>query len=97
MEEDRTALRRAVESLHGCRARFREAVPVLDSFQGQTAWQGVVHVFDLEGHPSASVCYAWSAPIEGSERRRYFAVLHAPPVASPTDAVRASVIQEYRG
>jgi hypothetical protein len=41
-----------------------------------TVWEGMVHVFDLEGHPKATRAYAWSSPIEGSTKRRLFAVLH---------------------
>ena len=33
-------------------------------------------VFDLHGHPTALRCYAWSHAVEGSEKRRYVAVLH---------------------
>ena len=35
----------------------------------------VVHVFDPAGHPTATRAYAWSFPIEGSTKRRFFAVL----------------------
>jgi hypothetical protein len=37
-----------------------------------------VEVFEIRGHPQADKCYAWSPPIEGSTKRRYFAVLHVP-------------------
>jgi hypothetical protein len=56
----------------------------------------LVHVFDLEGHPKASRAYAWSSPMEGSDKRRFFAVLHQPPVTSPVEAVRAAIVQEHR-
>jgi hypothetical protein len=36
-----------------------------------------VQVFDLAGHPTATRAYAWSSPIEGSTKRRFFAVLQA--------------------
>jgi hypothetical protein len=36
------------------------------------------------------------APVEGSDRRRFFAVFHQPPVDSPEKAVRTSIIQAYR-
>ena len=29
------------------------------------------HAFDLEGHPKATKAYAWSSPIEGSDKRRF--------------------------
>ncbi len=48
---------------------------------------------DTLPHP---LCYAWSAPVEGPNRRRFFAVLHAGPVKSARDAVRASIVQTYR-
>ena len=89
-------LQETVERMHDCRARLREVVLVSEAFQGQSVWEGVVHVFDLEGHPTASLCYAWSSPVEGSERRRFYAVLHKPPVTTPANAVRDAIVQEYR-
>jgi hypothetical protein len=65
----------AVESQHGGAATFVESVPVTETHNGQTVWQGIVHVFDLAGHPKATRAYAWSSPIEGSDKRRFFAVL----------------------
>ena len=88
---------RAVESLHNCRASHREAVEVHETSQGRPAWEGVVHVFDLEGHPEADTCYAWSAPVEGSDNRKFYAVLHIPPVDSPEKAVRAAIVSDFRG
>ena len=43
-------------------------------------------MFDLIGHPTATRCYAWSYAVEGSERRRFVAVLHQRPVDSPEKA-----------
>jgi hypothetical protein len=59
-------------------------------------WEGVIHVFNLEGHPRATRAYAWSSPIEGSNKRRFFAVLHLPPITSPGDAVRAALVAEQK-
>jgi hypothetical protein len=72
-------------------------VPVRETFKGKPVWEGVVHVFDLTGHPTATRAYAWSSPIEGSSKRRFFAVLHQPPVDSPQAAVRAAIVAEQRG
>jgi hypothetical protein len=55
-----------------------------------------VHVFRIDGHPQAHKAYAWSSPIEGSDKRRFFAVLHLPPVPSPIEAVRAAIVAERR-
>ena len=85
-----------VEAMHRAKAQWRMEVPIEERFGGIPAWQGVVHVFDLDGHPTATRAYAWSAPIEGSTKRRFYAVLHVPPVSSPADAVRAAIVAEYR-
>jgi len=89
-------LKQAVERQHGGTATFIESVPVKEAFRGQTVWDGVVHVFDLDCHPSATRAYAWSSPIEGSTKRRYFAVLHLGGIRSPQDAVRAAIVAEHR-
>ena len=91
-----TALKQAVEGLHDCRATFNRKEHANETFQGQTAWDGTVHVFDLEGHETASVAYAWSEEVPDTDRRRFVAVLHAGPVSSAADAVRASIVQKYR-
>jgi hypothetical protein len=35
-------------------------------------------------------------PIEGSDKRRFFAVLHIGVIKSPVDAVRAAIVAEHR-
>lgn len=90
------ALHDAIRHLHGCEATFVESVPVRETFQGATVWEGEVQVFDLTGHPTASRCYAWSHATEGA-KRRYVAVLHVPPVDDPRMAVRASVVADAQG
>ena len=65
-------------------------------FEGRTAWAGPVQVFVLEGHPEATHCYAWSHAIEGSEDRRFVAVLHGGGIDSPQAAVRASIVAEAK-
>lgn len=89
-------LQRAVESMHGGKVRLVQSVPVKETHQRATVWEGVVHVFELTGHPTATRAYAWSAPIEGSDKRRFFAVLHQPPITSPVEAVRAAIVAENR-
>jgi hypothetical protein len=91
-----TKLKAAIERMHGGVAQFTQSVPVRGTFQGKDVWEGVVHVFGLAGHPTATRAYAWSSPIEGSTKRRFFAVLHQPPVNSPQDAVRAAIVAERR-
>ena len=73
-----------------------QSVPVRETFDGAPVWEGVVHVFDLEDHPQATRAYAWSSPVEGSDKRRFFAVLHMGAIKSPVDAVRAAIVAEHR-
>ena len=87
----------AIESQHDGRAAFVQSVPVKETHAGQTVWEGVVHVFDLAGNPKATRAYAWSSPIEGSTKRRFFAVLHTGAIKSPRDAVRAAIVAEHKG
>jgi len=89
-------LRTAVERQHHCKARLAQSVPIKETHAGATVWEGVVHVFDLEGHPTATRAYAWSSPIEGSDKRRFFAVLHLGPVTGPVEAVRAAIVAEHQ-
>ena len=90
------ALKDAIRNLHGCESTWVEAVLVLETFQDETVWEGEVRVFDLKGHPTAHRCYSWSHVIDDSEKRRFVAVLHQGPVASPVAAVRAAIVQEQR-
>jgi hypothetical protein len=89
-------LREVVERLHGGRARLSEVVPVVERFRGQVVWEGAVHVFDLEGHPKAAVCYAWTSPVGEGDQRRFYAVLGMPPINSAADAVRASIVADQK-
>lgn len=84
-------LKKAVELMHHCMARPVLSVPVGENHGSTTVWEGVVHVFDLTGHPTATTAYAWSSRTEGSDTRRFFAVLHLPPITSPAEAVRAAI------
>ncbi len=89
-------LQQAVNGLHGCKSRHLETVRVVEDFEGQRVWEGDVSIFALEGHPTAAKCYAWSQPLGGSDRRRFVAVLHEPPIDSPQAAVRAAIVQVHR-
>lgn len=96
MNTESDSLKMTVEGLHDCAATLVQCVPVRETFEGQTVWDGVVHVFDLASHPTATRAYAWSSPIEGSTKRRFFAVLHTDRINSPAEAVRAAIVAEHR-
>jgi hypothetical protein len=82
-EVEADQLREAVERMHSGSAQLSQSVPVRETFESKTAWEGVVHVFDLTGHPTATRAYAWFSPIDGSTKRRFFAVLHTIRINSP--------------
>ena len=58
-------------------------------FRDKVAWDVVVEVFDLEGHPKAKCCYAWS--YIANNNVRYVTVLEMPPVDSFESAVRVAI------
>ncbi|MGH6848083.1 MAG: hypothetical protein ACREC0_11795 [Methylocella sp.] len=96
LKEDLKSLKRAIESQHGGTATMVQSVPIQETYNGQAVWDGTVHVFDLEGHPKATRAYAWSSGIDGSDKRRFFAVLHTDRINSPIEAVRAAIVAEHR-
>ena len=89
------ALLDAIRHLHGCEAIFVESVPVHETHEGKTVWDGEVQVFDLVGHPKAKRAYAWSHATEGA-KRKFVAVLGLPPVVDARTAVQASIVAQYK-
>jgi hypothetical protein len=86
-----------IRRLHGVESKHVESVPVKETFQGKTVWEGIVEVFELVGHPKASRAYAWSHETDDPKKpRRHVTVLHVAPITSPEAAVRAHIIQEFR-
>ena len=75
--------------MHRCKAEYVESVPVMEMFGSQVAWEGVVDVFNIAGHPKAKRCYAWS--YKGDRDEHFVTVLEIPPVDSPNTAVRVSL------
>jgi hypothetical protein len=90
-------LQAVIRRLHGVDSEHVRSVPVKEVFQGRTVWDGVVEVFDLKDHPTASRVYAWAHDTDDPANPRcHVTVLHAHPIKSAQDAVRAAIIQEFR-
>ncbi|MGH9746625.1 MAG: hypothetical protein ACRD59_11025 [Candidatus Acidiferrales bacterium] len=90
-------LRDVIRRLHGVESKYIESVPVKETFQGKTVWEGIVEVFELVGHPKAPMVYAWAHETDDAANpRRHVTVLHVHPVTSAVLAVRASIVQEFR-
>jgi hypothetical protein len=96
IEAAQSELKHAVESQHGGKAHYVQSVPVHETHEGETVWEGSVSVFDLRDSPSGITrAYAWSYEKEDGQRR-FFAVLHAGPIKGPVDAVRAAIVAEQK-
>ena len=90
-------LRDIIRHLHGVEANQVESVPVKETFQGKTVWEGIVEVFELVGHPKAARVYAWSHESDDPTKpRRHVTVLHIAPILSTEAAVKAAIVQEFR-
>ena len=90
-------LRDVIHRLHGADAIHVESVPVKETFQDKTVWEGIVEVFDLRGHPKAARVYAWAHETDNPRKPvRHVTVLHLHPIKSAQDAVRAVILQEAR-
>ncbi len=93
-------LREAIRNLHGCDSTWLLSVPmtVTEAWRGESAWDGVVEVFELIDHSTANLCYAWAHAVDDdSNRWRFVAVLHEGLLDSPQAAVEAAIAQEHRG
>jgi len=90
-------LAEVIRKLHGSEATHVETVPVKETFQGQTVWEGDVEVFDLADHPKASRVYAWSHDTADSDNpRQHITVLQIPPATTPLRAVQVAIAGMFR-
>lgn len=86
-----------IRKLHGVESKHVESVPVKETFQGKTVWDGIVEVFELKGHPKAARVYAWAYDTDNPKQpRKHVTVLHIFPAISAVAAVRAAIVQEFR-
>src|SRR5688500_5328041 len=90
------ALRDAIRSLHGCDSIFVESVPIVETFEDRTVWDGSVYVFDLVGCARATRAYAWSHAVNGSEQRVVVILHDGFRVVSPRSAVRTAIVERFR-
>lgn len=100
MQKDKCAdligLQDAIRKLLGAESEYIGAVPIIEKYGDMTAWQGIVYVFHLSNHLQSDKCYAWYSDNPHTGKRKYYAVLHIPPIDSPEKAVRASIVHDYK-
>ncbi len=90
-------LKAVIKRLHGVDSTHLESVPVKETFKRKTVWEGVVEVFRLHGHPKAEKAYAWTHESDDPKKpKRHVTVLHIAPITSAIEAVRASIIKDFR-
>lgn len=88
-------LQAVIHKLHGVHSTHIQSVPVTETHKGEVVWDGIVEVFQLHGHPSATHAYAWTpraansslASRPHSRRRRTFKAERStrlPQIGSPT-------------
>jgi hypothetical protein len=88
-------LRQIILEWRWCSSKHVATVPVHETFEGRTVWQGEVEVFDLIGHFKANRCYAWAYQ-DDEGKTRYETVLELPPVQSAQDAVKAALAEQAK-
>jgi len=76
----------AIETTHECNAVHVGTEIVVEFFRDSVAWNGLVEIFDLKGHPKAKRCYAWSYPV--TDDTQCVTVLEIAPIDSAESAVR---------
>jgi hypothetical protein len=89
MSQRLRTLNEAIERTHECKALHAGTEIVMECFRDSVAWNGLVEVFDLKGHPKAKRCYAWSYSYPATNAPpQYVIVLEIPPVDSAESAAR---------
>lgn len=89
-------LKEVIEKLHGVSATYIETVPVKETFEGKTMWEGQVEVFDIPDHANTNRVFAWAYDYEDADvPTQHVTVLQIPPATTPENAVRASIVSEY--
>ena len=74
-------LQDVIRRLHGVESKHVESVPVKETFQGKTVWEGIVEVFEIRGHPKSLRIYAWSHETDDPKNpRHHVTVLHIAPI-----------------
>ena len=83
----------AVEATVEGPVTHRESVAVVETFRGQTVWEGMVEVFDVTIPPPA-VAYGWA--VESDQGPQYVTVKGVPPAESPLAAVRVWLVAQSK-
>ena len=94
MDVTERTLKAAIERQHGGRAHLAYIDALPTTLRAAPIRDGIVFVFDLEGHPEAKRAYGWTSPVGNGDERPFYVVLQVPPILSVQDAVRSVTLAE---
>ena len=83
-----TKFQHAIRTIHDADSRFAWKERVVHVFEREVIWEGPVLAFELDGHPTASRCFAWEVDGEVTT------VLAEGPVDSAQAAVHAAFMAD---
>ena len=89
MDVTERRLKSAIERQHGATAHLAYIDALPTTLRAGPIRDGIVFVFDLEGHPEAKRAYGWASPVGNGDERPFHVVLQVPPITSVQDAVRS--------
>jgi hypothetical protein len=89
-QTDISLLLAAIRQSYKCGAAHLETVQVEEQSGGKSVWKGDVGVFEVQGHPKATRCFAWLQAEDGKGIRPV-TLLHKWPIVSPETAVKATI------
>jgi hypothetical protein len=83
--------RLAIHQTHDCEAgRLAEIVHVSIPRKNGSAWEGLVHAFEICGHRKATRCYAWPEPVNDTTII-IRVTLHSEKISSAQKAVQSVI------
>jgi hypothetical protein len=92
MDRQMRALKETVEERCRCPCRHAGVARVCEYGDGGLMWEGDVQTFELVGHPTAKVCFAFVVGRGDGKCQQVTAV--GPPIKSPEWAVRVFLMRE---
>ena len=83
-------LSQAISTIHECNCSHFASEKIQEPHDGLGIWEGDVEIFQLEGHPEASVVYGWGWE-DDDGKVQYIGILKTGDIESASDAVRAAI------
>lgn len=85
------ALQQLIFERYACDSTYVTSVPVRETFEDETVWEGNVEVFHIFGLPDANACYAWYCRHDPAKA---ITILEKAPIFSAGSAVRTVVAEK---